>query len=361
MNENASSSQLVIKDRPWGTWLVAVFLLITAVFVFVVNESYTASVIFLVSALVLAIIGQTSTVTADRFQRTVTIQTQSLFGRKETVIPFNEVADFKVESARVRTSNNHRSVNYRIVLTRTNGEIVPIQNVYSGNYNDKAQKAKSLSEFLNLPGWQDKPTNLFQTAVQTQAKVTVQPAQSQQGTTSNVSWTIEVIGVGGKQITRWVSADYACPGDFLLVSQKPAGSPSAGGGGFLGNIVLMVYKQILGVYGFLPSDTPGFENAKQVDTGDPGFESVFSTLSSDPAFGESLLNQWTIIPFKNWADRYPLKTINRDDQVGQLTVLYSPRGLQAAILGTLPQNQTDELISLGVELVKAQGGGKPTA
>ncbi|NMB59848.1 MAG: hypothetical protein GYA12_11820, partial [Chloroflexi bacterium] len=42
---------------------------------------------------------------------------------------------------------------------------------------------------------------------------------------------------------------------------------------------------------------------------------------------------------------------------GQLAVLYSPRGVQAAVLGSLPATEFDELIAIGVEAVRAQGGG----
>jgi hypothetical protein len=52
-----------------------------------------------------------------------------------------------------------------------------------------------------------------------------------------------------------------------------------------------------------------------------------------------------------------MKSVAKNDEVGQMVVLLSPRGVHVSIMGVLPQNQTDELISMGVEMVKAQGGG----
>jgi hypothetical protein len=360
MNINEPSNNLVFQDKPILSWIIGGIFLIASVFIFAVSESILVALPFLVFAiLMLLVFGSVNTVIADRIRRTVTISSLSIFGNKIQEYPFGEIANFEVEASRNIVTPRHRTVNYRVVMVKTNGEKVPLQNTFTSYYDDKARKAKALSEYLNLPGWEDKSTNLFQAAMQAQVAVTSQPSMAQDGVTSDVTWKIEVHSVGGKQVTRWISDGYTCPGNFVLISQKPAGSASiGGGGGLLGNLVMMVYKQVLGLYGFLPSDTPGFDNANPVTTSDDRFNSVFYTLASEPNFGHSILNTWTIIPLQNWSDRHPLKTINTDADFGQLAVLFSPRGVQAAVLGTIPEDQLDELISLGVELVKAQGGGK---
>jgi hypothetical protein len=363
MIENASSNQLVIKNRPILSWVMGGLCIIAAIFIFIVNKSVVGALPFLFFALLLLLIfGSVNTITADNLRRVLTVSTRSVFNNKISEYPFSEIANFEVEASRNRTSTRHRNVNYRIVMIKTNGEKIPLQNVFTSFYDDKARKAKALSQYLNLPGWEDKPTNLFQTAMQSQVALTSLPTMTKDGTTSGVDWKIEVHTIGGKPVTHWISANYTCPGNFLLVSQKPANSPSlGGGGGLLGNLVAMVYQQILGMYGFLPSDTPGYSSAVAVTTLDDRFDRNFGTLSNELGFGKSLLNPWTLTPFIQWAEKYPLKTITTSDQVGQLAVLYSPRGLQVAILGSLPATETDEIISLGVELVKAQGGGKPIA
>jgi hypothetical protein len=361
MNVNDSSHQLVFKDRPILSWVIGGLILLAAIFIFVSSGSIPAAIPFLGFALiVLLVFGSVNTITADRIRRTVTVSSRSIFSNKVQEYPFSEIANFEVEASRNLVTARQRTVNYRVVMVKTSGEKVPLQNTFTSYYDNKARKAKALCEYLNLPGWEDKPTNLFQSAMQGQVALTSAPSLAQDGVTSDVTWKIEVHSVGGKQVTHWISADYTCPGSFVLISQKPAGSTSfgGGGGGLLGNLVMMVYKQVLGLYGFLPSDTPGFDNANPVTTSDDRFNSVFYTLASDPNFGHSVLNPWTLIPLQNWSDRHPLKTINTNDQFGQLAVLFSPRGVQAAVLGTIPQDQLDELISIGVELVKAQGSGK---
>ncbi|MEI8132760.1 MAG: hypothetical protein WCG34_10020 [Leptolinea sp.] len=361
MNTNDSSNQLVLQDRPILSWVIGGLTLFAAIVIFMASGSVMGAIPFLFFALLMLLVfGSVNTITADRVRRTLTVSSRSVFSNKMTEYPFSEIANFEVEASRTKVSTRHRTINYRVVMIKTNGERVPMQSVFSSGYNDKARKGKALCEYLNLPGWEDKPTNLFQSAMFGQVAMTAQKSMAQQDTTGGVAWNIEVHSVGGKQVTRWISTDYTCPGNFLLVSQKPTDSPVTfgGGGGLLGNLVQMVYKQVLGLYGFLPGDTPGFDNARPVTSSDDRFNQAFSTLASEPNFGHSVLNEWTVIPIQNWADRHPLKSVNTNEEFGQLAVLYSPRGLQAAVLGTIPQEQMDELISLGVELVKAQGGGK---
>jgi hypothetical protein len=314
--------------------------------------------LLLALGLLIILLSPVTTITADRFTRTLKRSSWAVLRRKTMEIPFGEIADFDIENIRTHSSKGGHRTSYRLAVVKTNGEKLPLDDMYDSYYDDKARKARALSQFLNLPGWEDKPTNLFQTAMASQVEATVIPALSKEGTTSGVNWKISVHTVGGKPVTRWISEDYTCPGSFLLIAQKPANSQSFGGGGLLGNLLTMVYQQILGMYGFLPSDTPGFATATAVPTQDPRFESNFGTLSNDQHFGRSLLNPWTITPFVDWAAKYPMKTVSSNDQVGQLAVLFSPRGVQAAILGSLPSTEYDELIEIGVALVKAQGGGK---
>jgi hypothetical protein len=362
MDDLSSSNEYVIKNRPLGAWVGTAFLILASIyFLFTDFSMILYALFFLGIALLLLILSPMSTAIADRALQTITITSKSLFRREETVIPFRDVANIDIETSHTHTSTRNQSTNYRLVLVKSNGERVPIQQTYTSFYDGKARQAKALSQFLNLPGWEDKPTNLFQTALQGQAVMTENPAMAQEGTTSGVTWKVEVHFVGGKPVTRWLSADYTSYGNFLLVAQKPANSKTTFSGGFLGNLMTMVYQQLLGMYGFLPADTPGYNNAKPVVTRDARFEQNFSTLTSEQHFGLTVLNPWTLTPFVQWAEKYPLKALNTSDQVGQLAVLFSPRGLQVAVLGSLPATETDEIIALGVELVRAQGGGQPTA
>jgi hypothetical protein len=358
MNEIDPGNQLEFVNRPIISWITAGILFISALFLFSQDAKSVVFGILLAVGLLIILFYPVTTITADRFTRTVKRTSWAVLRRKTMEIPFSEIADFDIDTIQSQSSRHDHSANFRLMVIKTNGEKLPLEDMYSSSYNDKAKKARALSQFLNLPGWEDKPTNLFQTAMASQVEATAIPALEKEGNTSGVNWKISVHTVGGKPVTHWISADYTCPGSFLLISQKPANSQSFGGGGLLGNLLTMVYQQVLSMYGFIPSDTPGFATATSVPTQDPRFESNFGTLSNDQHFGRSLLNPWTITPFVDWAAKYPMKTVTSNDQVGQLAVLYSPRGVQAAILGPLPSTEFDELIEIGVALVKAQVGGK---
>jgi len=358
MNEIDPGNQLKFVSRPIISWITAGILVISSLFLVTQGTMTVVFVILLAIGLLIIFISPVTTITADRFTRTLKRSSWAVLRRKTMEIPFAEIADFDIESIRTHSSKHGHRTSYRLAVVKTNGEKLPLDDMYDSFYDDKARKARALSQFLNLPGWEDKPTNLFQTAMASQVEATAIPALEKEGTTAGVNWKISVHTVGGKPVTRWISEDYTCPGSFLLIAQKPTNSQSFGGGGLLGNLLTMVYQQILGMYGFLPSDTPGFATATAVPTQDPRFEVNFGTLSNDQHFGRSLLNPWTITPFVDWAAKYPMKTVTSNDQVGQLAVLYSPRGVQAAILGSLPSTEYDELIEIGVAAVKAQGGGK---
>lgn len=360
MDDFDSGNQLVFVSRPIISWITSGILIVSSLFLLMQGTNSVVFAILLGVALLIILFSPVTTITADRISRVVKRTNRSVFINKSVEIPFSDIANFDIETSRVHSSEQGYRTNFRLAAIKTNGEKVPLETMYTSNYGDKAKKARALCQFLNLPGWEDKPTNLFQTAMQGQVEATAIPALAKEGTTSGVNWKISVHTIGGKPVTRWISEDYTCPGSFLLIAQKPANSQSfGGGGGLLGNLMTMVYQQVLGMYGFLPSDTPGFATASAVPANDPRFDSNFGTLSNDANFGHGLLNPWTIIPFVNWAAKYPMKTIASNDQVGQLAVLYSPRGVQACILGPLPATEFDELIAIGVDAVKAQGGGKP--
>lgn len=357
MNEIDSGNQLKFVNRPIVSWITAGILIISSIFLITQDTMSVVFGILLAIGLLIILLSPVTTITADRFTRILKRSSWAVLRRKTVEIPFNEITDFEVETHRSYSSKRGHTTSYRLAVVKTNGEKLPLEDMYGSYYDDKARKARALSQFLNLPDWEDKSTNLFQEAMKAQVEATAIPALEKEGNTSGVNWKVSVHTVGGKPVTRWISEDYTCPGNFLLIAQKPANSQSFGGGGLLGNLLTMVYQQILGMYGFLPSDTPGFATASPVPTGDAQFDSNFATLTNDQQFGQSLLNVWTIKPFTGWAAKYPMKSVTTNNQVGQLAVLYSPRGVQASVLVSLPATEFDELIAIGVEAVRSQGGG----
>lgn len=350
------SHQLVIEDRPYAIWFLSVVLIMTAGFVYLTSHSIFMMILFVSIGLLLTIFfASVNTINADRVHHILTIHSRSFIQASSESYPFDEIAGFEVENSMRRSGRRSNNSTYRLVLVKTSGERIPLRGFYTSGYNGKGRNAQALNDYLNLPGREENPTNMFGLPFHSQAGINPDPTLSKEGITSGVTWRIETHGVGERLVTRWISTDFTCPGNFLLVMQMPKEIPiKVGGEGLVNNFILLIYKKFLGLYGFLPGDTPGFDSAETVKINNERFTKTYYTLTSEQTFGQSTLNDWTVIPLKNWADRHPMQNVSADEQVGQLAVMYSPRGLQAAILGNPSDEILDDLIWLGVELVKAQ-------
>jgi hypothetical protein len=123
MNMNDSSNQLVFQDRPILSWIIGGLTLLAAVFFFISSGSLiTGLPLLLISLVMLLVFGTVNTITANRFRRILTISSRSVLGKKVQEFAFSEIANFEVEASRSRTTNRHRTVNYRLVMVKTNGE-----------------------------------------------------------------------------------------------------------------------------------------------------------------------------------------------------------------------------------------------
>jgi hypothetical protein len=78
-------------------------------------------------------------------------------------------------------------------------------------------------------------------------------------------------------------------------------------------------------------------------------------FTNDQAEAQQILNPWTQQPLAEWGAKYPLKQFQSGERFSQIVVLYGPKGVYVATQGTLTPDKLDEITSLGVELVKAQG------
>jgi len=88
---------------------------------------------------------------------------------------------------------------------------------------------------------------------------------------------------------------------------------------------------------------------------DPALEPHFMAFTNDPASARKTLNLRIVAPLADWAGRYPLKQFQTGSHYGQLMILFGPNGVHLVTLNLLQPSQADELVSLGVELVKCQG------
>jgi hypothetical protein len=350
MDPNPSSNRLVVKEYPLFQWLFsAAFFIIGLTMLFRADGLLMGGICCLVSVAMVLFFAPVVTITIDKTTGLFTVQTSHPLRTRLTEVPIAEVSSLDME----RTRSSRGGSVYRIAMVKTSGERIPLQALYSSGYAGKAKKARRISEFLGLPDFENQTGNLFKAAVQMQAAAS-QVMDQQNGVTSGVTWTLTTSSMGGRMVTRWSSRDFSWPGNFLLFAQQPRGSSGIfGGGGILGGVMQMIYKQVIAMYGIQPEDTPGLEHASPLAPPEPRLEHDFTTLTSDPHAGRALLNQWVVQPLERWAARYPMKTVQTGDQVGQLVVLLSPGGTTVSVMGLLPASGAAEVIDLGVDLVRA--------
>ena len=118
----------------------------------------------------------------------------------------------------------------------------------------------------------------------------------------------------------------------------------------------MLVHESMAIYGFSGEDTPGAAKAEVVKPLDASLEPYFTAFSSVSGIARQTLNPQAAALLADWASRYPYKTLQGRGVFGQLAVLFSPRGVYVASLGTMIPEAVEELTTLGVGLVKAQGG-----
>ncbi len=347
------SDRLVLKEYPIALWIFGGGFLIAGVWALIQIESWVAGLFMLGFGLLFGVLlPAINTVTVDPPRGSLTIQNQWLYRRKVQEYALREIASIDIERSFSSSSSGGRrrsNPTYRIVLVMESGEKVPLQGYYSSGYKSKEKKARQLSEAIGVPG----PMGMVQKVSQA-IRPTFQ--KQQEGEASGVSYRIETAQSGAMPVTRWVSTDFTWPGGFLLLAQKPSGSPSfLGGGGMVGAISQLVYRQIIGLYGFQADEMPGLESAQALDLPDPTLQANFSSLTSDVSYAQQLLTPWVVIPLTQWVERHPLSTVQvaHQGQFGQLLALYAPGGLYLVSLGAATPQLVDELTRLGVDLARA--------
>ncbi len=151
-----------------------------------------------------------------------------------------------------------------------------------------------------------------------------------------------------------ISPDFKLSDGFLLLAQKPEGMRISGK--LLGGLGRIFGMQALRLYGFSPQDSPGMENAAPLEPPEPRLEEHYVTLTSNQRAARLALNPWAIMPLVAWAERNPLRPAKASQEQAQVVILFSPNGVYVAGVGVDTPEEIEELTSLGVELVRAQGG-----
>ena len=352
------NSTLTIRDYPLAAWIIGLFLLGWAVFAGLGgNGDWVVPLISGTGGLLCLVLASTLVVQADRMCGTLTIRRTSLLRRYVREIPISSIAAIQLESA---DSSGDSSGTYRIVAITNDNETIPFRTTYSSGTLGKEAKARKLREFLGVSGADMSLSGKFQQASSMAQQVFQQSQESMSGpdaeehVTEGVHWKVQTVAFGGKAITRWLSPDQQCTNGFIFLAQKVAGHAVVSGG-LLAGLSKFAYREIIGLYGFKSEETPGLETAEQLASLDPQLDLHFAVFTSNPGAAWQYLNPWSIAPLVDWATRYPLELVQSTNQLfGQLVVMICPTGTYVANMGTMIPEAVQELVDLGVALVKGK-------
>jgi hypothetical protein len=366
---NTQNSRLVFRDYPLFNCVVGIFFLVLAAtyIPYLLKGASAANTIFVILevgiGLFLILWGSILTVIADRTTQILTIGSRSILRGSKKEIPFAEIDAVQLEmGALPRHSSRSSGPTYRIVVVRKDGQTIPFHSYYSSGTGSKMKQVEKLRAFLGVGGTD--PGFGLRAALQYGSQIAQQEYQKQQETltgseveehlTDGIHWKVQTVIFGGTPVTRWFSPDFQMPGGFLYLAQKVEGQGSSSGGPLAG-LSKILYRQSMNIYGFSGEDTPGAANAEALSPLDPGLEPYFTAYTSDSGTARQNLNPWVVAPLADWATRYPLKKLQGRGIFGQLAVMFSPRGVYVASMGTMIPEALEELTNLGVALVKAQG------
>jgi hypothetical protein len=289
------------------------------------------------------------------------IRKRSLTGSQSQEIPVTEINRVYVDQS-VSRDEGSTSYTYRVVIVKDDGQEFPLRTAYSSGRRKKVEQADAIRQIVGVGGSDEYPMDAGTALAQAFTLNPVADQEEQTGIptgeqeTNGVRWKLETFAYGGaglgSPVYRWSSMDFETPGYFVYLAQRVEGVGKQKG--LMSLAGKMLIKQSIKMYGFDEYYAPGWDDAEAVEDVDRRLAENYFVYSSDPLEARRLLNPWTVMPLVGWADRYELEKSVKDFH--QLAVLFSPLGVYVSVLNKLDAAQVDELIALGVELVRAQGG-----
>lgn len=335
-----------VRIYPFFLWIIGgIFVAVGLSLIARQESAWAGSFCIIIGILLALVLGNITTIFVDKAARTVTIRNRTIFRNIVKEYFIDEIASIEVEHSR----GHEGGTTYRVAFITKNGESIPFHSYYTSGYRGKERQAQKLRDFLGLTSTMP-PDQVHGTP----ATSALHPAQ--EGTTSDVPWRLERSSTGTLDKTHWFSHAFQFSTGFLLIAQIPKATKLFSSSKVPGVVSRFLYEQIVKIYGFSPEATPGLENAIPLEPADPRLEPYFSTLTSDPPSARQTLNPWVVLPLVQWAETHPIQVVQDSGEYGQLVVLFSPQGTHLVCLGARSDEQVKELSSLGVELVKAQGG-----
>jgi len=363
-----NQSSIKFRDIPFGLWLFGFGFLGAGIYVFRLQGFSLTTVLLGGIGLLILLLTRGLTVIADRNTRIMQLHYWSLyFLRRTREIPFDEIAAIRVDSSQSMERSGHQTRSYRIEVVRRDNSIVPFRKYYSGGFFSSMRKQKivdQLRTFIGLGQAFDESPVGFMRAINQAATLEATRQQealtgpnAQEQVTNGVHWQIQSTALGTSPVTRWYSPDYKMRNGFLFLAQKVSGQSA---GGFMAALGKALFQQSISLYGFKADDTPNIAQAMPLTPVPPLIDFHFTAFTNDQAESRQILNPWTQNPLAEWAQRYPLQQLQPKGSFSQLVVLFSPKGVYVATLGTLQPNQVAELTDLGVEMVRTQGAIQTT-
>jgi hypothetical protein len=341
---NCNDPQLVLRDVPIFLWLFGLIFGGVGLLILVQGGPPVMGGLFLLVGLGFLLFTSALTITADRITRMLTLDYRSVFRHTQKQMSFDDIAGINVERS-LSSGRKGSQYTYRLAVLRKDEQVIPMRSFSSSGWRKKEKRALQLREFIGIQDSNRTPSGML-------------PAEFSQKVETReidgVHWQIQPMTTASATAptgARWHSPDFKTPGGFLFVAQKAEGQSS---GGFLASLGSMLIRQALMLHGFQPDDTPGLDQSASLSPLDPALEQHFMAYSNSPELARQLLNANTVTQLAAWAGRYPLKQLKAGSNGGQLMTLFGPNGIYLVTLHLLQPSQTYELISLGIELVKAQ-------
>lgn len=354
-------NELKLAERPILAWIIGLSGIAWGGYAFAaalpaINFN---GIVAAVAGLLAVTFAHALTVVADKQTGMLTLRYRSVFLRSTREIPINQIQSIHVDSRNSSTNNSQRKTTYQIEITLKNGEKVPFRSYYNSNFIKHQKWADQLRAFLELGEAVDEtPMGMFraardvgQAAAQRQQEA-LTGINAEMRVTDGVNWQAQSFSIGAASGTRWFSPDFKTQNGFLFIAQKFPGKAAAG---FLASLGKALFKQSLSLYGFRESDTPNLDSADTYASLSPALDRHFTALTNAEAAARQILNPWTQNPLAAWGERYPLQQFQSNARFGQIVVLFNTDGVYIATQGVLTPDKLNELASLGVELVRAQG------
>lgn len=351
---NASPSDITLHDRPIVFWLFGASMLAGAVYAFTRAPAQWILIGILALFGLGLLLMPAISVSADRTTRTLTISRHSLIRKSQQEIAFGEIAGISV-SYRLDREDNSRT--YRVEIALHNGEIAPLRSAYTSGHKRKDEQAQQLRAIIGigegvantLPQTFD-AANLQQQFQQQQEEISGE--QGIENITRGVRWRFETLAFSSAPLSHWRSPDFQLPDSFLFLAQKTPEQAMLPN--WLQSATNLLFKQSMLVYGFGEGDSPDIATATPIELPER-LRPYFLAYGDEPERAGQLLSAWVISPLVEWAHKYPLTQQN----VGSQIVLHiGPKGLSLRTIGLSNPEYLDELTALGVELVRALGGGE---